>query len=134
MSRPTEELVRRRAEEGSRLALAMLLERRRVDAKTSGLFKRLVAAGSEAAVAALADRPTAFRGAWELLVGQAELGSEPALRAITKYGVDPDHWELVERRAAEGSAVAIRLSAWREWAVATGGPDVDLGLEGPLPR
>jgi hypothetical protein len=122
------ELMRRRAERGSRAALDHLLGLPGTRSGVGVFLRRLVEGGSEAAIAALADRPS-LGGSAALLRRQAELGSESALSAITRRGVEPGDWALLERRAAEGSAVAAPLVAWRDWAVATGGPDVRTGLE-----
>ena len=127
-SRTRTDLMRRRAEQGSRAALDHLLALSATQSGVRTFVRRLVEGGSEPAIVALADRP-ALDGSAALLRRQAQLGSEAALSAITRCGVEPGDWELLERRAAAGSTVAAPLVAWRDWAVVTGGPDVRTGLE-----
>ena len=127
------DLMWRRAKDGSPAALAYLLRVAagipELAAGTIAHIEQLAEAGSEPAIAAVTEHRL-----WSpsLLRRHARLGSEAALRALTRSGVEPEDWELLEERASWDSAVAIPLTAWRQWAVATGGPDVRTGLEPSL--
>jgi hypothetical protein len=116
----------------------------------SGIAQRLAAAGSEAALRALLRSPicvvdiallrhradqrsdAAFTGLLEL-VGPAELkeltdrraqeGSAVAIEALVDARGDHEEtWAILEGAAARGSSRAEQLLAWRQWALATGGP------------
>lgn len=132
-------LIERLARQGSMHAVLRLVEHRGSRQQTWELIAhlsdqavaRLAQQASRGAILGLVDRRGNRDEIWQLIERLARLGDGQAIVCLVGHRGDVEEtWSLVAQVAQEGVADARCLLAWRDWALATAGPDALRSLSG----